>query len=193
MSEKRTKGTTPERPYFSRSSQDLEALAEQHWNSLAELIRIHAELMHRETPRAHRLERRVTQRLIELDPTSPRGTSTAGASAKELEALKRKLAETTKRAVAAEQRVRDLTTELERVRTRTQQTHSGGRLDLLSRSVGLAPDCPEFIFRAVQRAYRREYHPDALSDRPEAERRAAEAKFKQFEQVFNELQRLRPK
>jgi hypothetical protein len=192
MREKRTKTASPERPYFGRSSQDLEALAEQHWNTLAELMQIHGELIHRKTPRAHRLEQRVTQRLLELAPTAARTGPAAGPSAEEFETLRRQLAETAKRAVAAEQKVRALTAELERAHTRTQQTHSGGRLEALSRLVGLAPDCPEFILRAAQRAYRRAYHPDALAERPETERRAAEAQFKQFEQVFEELQRLRP-
>ena len=54
--------------------------------------------------------------------------------------------------------------------------------------VCLAPDCPEFIVKAVRREYRKAYHPDR---KVEGEKRAAEDTFKRMENVFAKIQYLR--
>jgi hypothetical protein len=56
------------------------------------------------------------------------------------------------------------------------------------RRVGLDDGAPEWVAVAVRRAYRKRLHPDAhpLSRKPEAERR-----FKEAEQVFGEIWRVR--
>jgi hypothetical protein len=57
--------------------------------------------------------------------------------------------------------------------------------------VGLHPSCPEFVLRAVQRTFRKEYHPDALSDRPVEEQLAAQERFKMYEQLFDSIDKIR--
>jgi DnaJ-class molecular chaperone len=54
--------------------------------------------------------------------------------------------------------------------------------------VGLREDCPEFVLRAVQKAYRVNLHPDL---KPAAQKPEAEKRFKEAESAFAEIERLR--
>jgi hypothetical protein len=65
-----------------------------------------------------------------------------------------------------------------------------GRSDAQSpyRRVGLAEDCPDFVLKAVQKAYRVNLHPDL---QPAAQKAEAEKRFKQAEAAFDQIRRLR--
>jgi hypothetical protein len=79
----------------------------------------------------------------------------------------------------------------ERGRTKghmSAQRSPEGQSELLYRSVGLHYECPDFVVKAVQTAYRKSLHPDL---HPSAERAEAERRFKNVEQVFDEIRRLR--
>lgn len=54
--------------------------------------------------------------------------------------------------------------------------------------VGLHEDCPEFVVRAAQKAFRANFHPDG---RPQNQRADAERRFKEAEPVFEKIMRLR--
>lgn len=69
----------------------------------------------------------------------------------------------------------------------TSRMRDPGKMDLLFRKVGLAPDCPAFAARAVRTAYRRKLHPDLQP----AHRSEAEGRFKAAEVVFDEIWRRR--
>jgi hypothetical protein len=68
------------------------------------------------------------------------------------------------------------------------QSSRAKQSELLYRSVGLDHKCPDFVLKAVQTAYRKSLHPDL---HPAAEREEAELRFKDVEQVFAEIRRLR--
>ncbi len=57
------------------------------------------------------------------------------------------------------------------------------------RRVGLDQDCPRWVAEHVRRIYRTRLHPDKMS-RPE-HKREAERRFKEAEQTFDEIWRLR--
>jgi hypothetical protein len=88
----------------------------------------------------------------------------------------------------AEERIEALRRTLASVgRSHASQTH---RSDAQSpyRRVGLAEDCPDFVLKAVQKAYRANLHPDL---KPAAQKSEAEKRFKQAEAAFEEIRRLR--
>src|SRR4051794_23066773 len=67
------------------------------------------------------------------------------------------------------------------------QNHSS-EPQALYRRVGLSETCPDFVFEAVQRAYRKALHPDL---QPPWQKAQAEARFKQAEAAFAEIRRHR--
>jgi DnaJ-class molecular chaperone len=97
--------------------------------------------------------------------------------------------------LAAEQQVGQRDEELRALRRQLEELRGSGVGDqrsILYEKVGLSPSCPEFILRVAHRAWRKHYHPDGLSDRPEAERRRAEEAFKNIENIFAAIQKDRP-
>jgi hypothetical protein len=58
----------------------------------------------------------------------------------------------------------------------------------LFRKVGLDQDAPKWVIETVRREYRKRLHPDTKPPRQKAE---AERRFKQAEEVFGEIWRLR--
>lgn len=178
------------RPYLQSSSQELEELARQHWGSAPELLRITHELQHRTTPKAQRLERQISGRLIDLgiptDATSASAAQEPSATSSELQRLRHDLSR-------SEQLLRETQGELTRLRAELAQSRSGTADPnaQLYAKVGLHPNCPDFLVISAQRVWRKEYHPDALSDRPESERRKAEEVFKHIDGVFARIQLLR--
>lgn len=172
------------RPHFSISAAELENLAEQYWADAPELRGILEELRYRSTPKAQRLERRVEERCRELAG----GGSTSTASKRD-----RGEGDLSQRAIRAEQRVRELEAEVMRIGAELNRV-KGPAIDLtaeLYAQVGLHPTCPEFILRVTQRAFRKEYHPDALSDRPIKEQKLAEEKFKEIDNIFGRIEKHR--
>jgi hypothetical protein len=167
------------------SAAELEVLAGQYWANGAYLLSILEELRYRSTPKAQRLERKVEERCREL--TGIGGTNTAG------RAGGGDSYDLSQRAVRAEQRVRELETDLQHLRAELDRV-KGSAIDPtteLYAQVGLHPMCPEFVLRVTQRAFRKEYHPDALSDRPVGEQKLAEEKFKEIDNVFVHIQKHR--
>jgi hypothetical protein len=71
---------------------------------------------------------------------------------------------------------------------RSQSAAASGRGHPLFRRVGLDADCPRWVAETVRRAYRAKLHPDA---HPPSRKAEAERRFKQAEQVFDEVWRLR--
>ncbi len=183
------------RPYFKSSVVELEAEAKTKWDSLPALMSIIAELKHRTTPRAQRLERDIARRIVALGGTLDGPAAPPGASsrAKDTSAEGDTLRQATMRAFRAEQRVRELEERLRAAEAELARRESAqpNRCESLYAKVGLHSSCPEFVLKAVRRAYRKEYHPDALSDRPRAEQLAAQEKFKNFEVIFDRIERLR--
>lgn len=57
----------------------------------------------------------------------------------------------------------------------------------LFEKVGLHPNAPIFLIKAARKAYRAYYHPDIYYGHSEAVRKAAEEKFKEFDNVFDEI------
>jgi hypothetical protein len=79
----------------------------------------------------------------------------------------------------------------ERTRVRAQTAAQSGPCDKiisLYRNVGLAHDCPDFLVKAAQLAFRKEFHPDV---QPMDQRADAECRFKEAEATFEEIRRLR--
>ena len=79
----------------------------------------------------------------------------------------------------------------ERTRLRTHiaaQGRSHERPNPLYKKVGLHQDCPDWLIPAARTAYRRRCHPDA---HPPQNRTLMETKFKEAEEVFSEILRLR--
>jgi hypothetical protein len=58
----------------------------------------------------------------------------------------------------------------------------------LYRRVGLDQDAPKWVIEAVRREYRKRLHPDT---KPQAQKAEAERRFKQMEEVFGEIWRVR--
>ena len=71
---------------------------------------------------------------------------------------------------------------------RTRSASASGRGHPLFRRVGLDADCPRWVAETVRRAYRAKLHPDA---HPPSRKAEAERRFKEAEQVFDEVWRLR--
>jgi hypothetical protein len=58
----------------------------------------------------------------------------------------------------------------------------------LFRKVGLDRDCPRWVAEAVRREYRKRLHPDG---KPPEQKAEAERRFKQMEEAFSEIWRVR--
>ncbi len=69
---------------------------------------------------------------------------------------------------------------------KTAQTHNCP--NPLFRRVGLDEGAPEWLVVAVRRAYRKRLHPDA---HPEGRKPEAERRFKEAEQIFDEIWRVK--
>jgi hypothetical protein len=176
---------TPGRPFFAFSAQELETRAREGWNSVETLQGIVAELKHRTTAKAQRLERDVVQRLAALGVTTdvPPAAGQTGAADPQVQELGARALRAEQQARELAERLRVAEAELERLRSADQD----GKGALYAR-VGLHPSCPDFVLRVVRRAFRREYHPDALSDRPRAEQLTAQELFKEHEGVFDAIE-----
>jgi hypothetical protein len=96
------------------------------------------------------------------------------------------------RALRAEQQVRELQERLGLVEAELARAQAGDdSSQRVYALVGLHPSCPDFILKVVHRAFRKEFHPDALSDRPREEQLAAQERFKAYEQIFTSIDELR--
>ncbi len=77
---------------------------------------------------------------------------------------------------------------LERELQNAKAAQTNSRPNLLFRRVGLDEAAPEWVVVAVRRAYRKRLHPDA---HPEGRKMEAERRFKEAEQVFDDIWKLR--
>ncbi len=181
------------RLYSGSSTSELEELAEKFWNSPDKLKNVLEELgcrgkkgTQKNRERISNLKESITNR---LNQTSDRRRTSEDPSNNETEVLKRQLQDAQRRAETAEQKIKELTAELDRKRAR--QTHSES--EELWRIVGLASNCPDFVFDAARKAYRKKHHPDTMHGRTEAEKKAAEVKFKEIDNAFDKLYGMRPR
>ncbi len=78
--------------------------------------------------------------------------------------------------------------ELRKERTRKRPNPTSGNPNPVFRRVGLDPNAPRFAIEAVRKAYRKNLHPDLQPVERKAE---AEKRFKESEQVFDEIWTLR--
>ena len=78
--------------------------------------------------------------------------------------------------------------ELRKERDRKKPDPTAGNPNPVFRRVGLDPSAPRFAVEAVRKAYRRALHPDL---QPEERKAEAEKRFKESEQVFDEIWKLR--
>jgi hypothetical protein len=78
--------------------------------------------------------------------------------------------------------------ELRKERDRKKSDPTAGASNPVFRRVGLDPSAPRFAIEAVRKAYRKNLHPDLQPVERKAE---AERRFKESEQVFDEIWRLR--
>jgi hypothetical protein len=174
-----------ERPYLSLSADELQAEARKHWDSATFLAGVLDELSHRTTAKAQRLEREVRERLEALSGTAAPGTDesrsgrTSRGHGSDAFRLEQQLRE-------AREQLKDAEAEVTRLRQATMDPVAA-----LFAQVGLHPSCPDFLVRAAHRAFRKEFHPDALSDRPRPEQLAAQERFKEIEGIFVEVHRTR--
>jgi hypothetical protein len=77
---------------------------------------------------------------------------------------------------------------LERDLKNARAAQTTNRSNPLFRRVGLDEGAPEWVAVAVRRAYRKRLHPDSHPDDRKTE---AERRFKEAEQVFNDIWKLR--
>jgi hypothetical protein len=77
---------------------------------------------------------------------------------------------------------------LERDLKNAKATQMNNRPNPLFRRVGLDEGAPEWVAVAVRRAYRKHLHPDA---QPQGRKVEAERRFKEAEQVFDDIWKLR--
>jgi hypothetical protein len=177
-----------ERPYFGFGAHELESEVKKSWDSVPALQGILSELKHRTTARAQRLERDVVARLLALG-SSAEHTGRSGPDKTDGATLR----DLSSRAIRAEQQVRELQERLDVAEAELARVQSADTDDSegLYRQVGLHPLCPDFILKVVRRTFRKEYHPDALSDRPKDEQLAAQERFKEYERIFAEIEKLR--
>jgi DnaJ-class molecular chaperone len=91
----------------------------------------------------------------------------------------------------AHQQIARLEEELETAQ-QAVQTHMYREIETrghpVFRRVGLDQDCPRWVAEFVRREFRRRLHPDTKAPTQKAE---AERRFKQAEEVFSEIWRLR--
>jgi hypothetical protein len=78
--------------------------------------------------------------------------------------------------------------ELRKERDRKKPDPTAGNPNPVFRRVGLDPSAPRFAVEAVRKAYRKNLHPDL---QPVERKEEAERRFKESEQVFDEIWKLR--
>lgn len=191
-----------DRPYFQSSVGAMATIAGDNWDSIASLQALLSELRHRTTARAQRLERDVAARVLalggDIDSEAVSGpvkgkNRTSSSTEAPSQASKQLIDELKLRVLSAEQQVRDVEEQLGAAQAEIARLRDGdpGSEDATYTKIGLHRSCPNFVFDAVRRAFRKEYHPDSLSDRPKPEQLAAQEKFKEYEQLFSQLQAAR--
>ena len=154
------------RPYFSSSITELVESAESHWaepNILCQLLR---ETELRTSKRARTLRRDLEERIQYLSSES----SAASGAYVDVDPESERLTE-------AEKRILDLEGQL----NAAMSTGRSGA-DMILFKWGLAASCPPAVFESVKRAWRKNLHPDAHTDRNDADRRELERQFQDFEQ-----------
>ncbi len=107
---------------------------------------------------------------------------------REIQKIREALRESQKELLNVSEELQDCEDELQRERNRKKPDSSAGTPKTVYRRVGLDPSAPRFAIEAVRKAYRKNLHPDLQP----AERKAeAEKRFKESEQIFDEIRRLR--
>lgn len=160
------------RHLINDSAAVLEKKSEAAWDNLDALESIAHELSFRSTKQAIKLRRQVSDRLTEL-----KGSSHSDADVKklksEINALRSAL-------VDSERLQRQLEQKLLDAMKRNQRSPNAELYELIGATEGI----PDIGLKALRTAYRKAYHPDHF---PEDEKKAAERKFQEFENVFDRI------
>lgn len=164
------------RPFINDSAAALEKKASSAWKDVPELENIAHELSFRSTKPAIALKKKVADRLQELKGNSAPGED-ANKIRKELDALKAALGE-------SERQRKQLEKELSETKRQNQRSPNAALYEL----IGAAENISDIGLKALRTAYRKAHHPDHF---PEDEKKAAEKKFKDFENVFDRIASLR--
>jgi len=88
-----------------------------------------------------------------------------------------------------QKRILELTNTSKKSYENDRSTNYQDKISALFKSVGLAPECPDFLIKVARTAFRKEYHPDRFTTSEEKER--ASESFKKFENIFDEIVRQR--
>lgn len=175
------------RPFINFRFDQIEAHTKKHWNDKAVLKLIADELQLRTRPNARALLVKVEGRLAELKAGSGKKEGASEAD-RERDRLRREIERLNKALQAAASGIAAAEARAKAAEARTRQTDRHGFHD-----VGLHPSCPDFLLTAARRAFRFEYHPDRLINRPPAEQKAGEEAFKRFDAIFERLLGIRAK
>lgn len=154
------------RPYLTASTDELIALAQEHWDDARELERLQAETAFRKAKNAAALGRDLEKRRAFLASLTAKAKAEAHREAPDL----------SKRLRDAEARIRDLEQQLVLARAMRQSP-----LDERLAKWGLASACPPSLFETVKRTWRKNLHPDSHADRSPADRKSLERMFQEFE------------
>jgi chromosome segregation ATPase len=194
------------RPFFQDSVDQLKARVEANWGDLTALQKAMDELGFRTTQKAADLRMRVGGRIADLAGSAGgEGTGAQTNNGRALASLRTKLVDMEQQVATAKQDIIRLNAELtasnaqlkeakaSEARLRTEMatakaTSAGSQNAALFGQVGLMENAPDFLLKAARTAFRKANHPD---HKPPAEKAAAEARFKQLEQVFNTIDQLR--
>lgn len=189
------------RPYINLPYRELSNLHLHNWNSLDVLYAMLEELKYRKKYDTGPLQRIVANRINELGgkpvwyPQHEPGSSTDRRAQESTGSADHamRINELASRAARAERQVEDLTRSLvaseERAKAIKHPARSAAE-DLYAR-LGLVPDCPDFVFEAAMREFRKKHHPDLLSHLSRSEQLAAQEQFKNFEVVFRQIKKIR--
>lgn len=186
-----------QQPYLALSREQINRLAKEAWTDPSTLSHLVNELESRKGPEPDSLLFKLTQRIAEIEKSagglSPSRSPVAApprqdsrpALIEQVNRLETELSRAREQAVnleielaAARQRIGML--------ERQREIRASGR-GVYAR-VGLDEGCPDFVLAAVRTAYRKRFHPDRHTG---TAKKAAEARFKEAEAVFDQLARLR--
>jgi hypothetical protein len=154
------------RPYLTASTDELIALAQEHWDNARELERLQAETAFRKAKSAAALGRDLQKRRAIL----------ASMAAKEKTGTQREVPDAAVKLRAAEVRIRGLEQQLVMARAMRQSP-----LDERLAKWGLCSACPPSLFETVKRTWRKNLHPDSHADRSPEDRKSLERMFQEFE------------
>jgi hypothetical protein len=172
-----------DRPYLSWSLEQISRESQLVWDDESALRSLFAELNRRKSAGARGLGTSVFERIKKLsearsaEESKPRRegkyqSSGNSETPNRLEELLLEISRLKSELITAKERL-----------ARQESEHYR-----LFRKVGIHIDCPDFVIKEARRAYRKALHSD---HKPEHHKAAAEQRFKEMEQVFDQIFRIR--